>query len=113
MDTGQFPRLFDRRGRHQDDARPCRAAGDPAPLRGFPHRRIDGHHYEVASFKEICELFEDPVMRDQAKYQGFGIGGITSATAAVAIRTFSVASRAARAALPMRRRRRRRIATSP
>jgi uncharacterized protein len=41
---------------------------------------VDGHHYEVASFKEICEYIEDPVMRDQAKYQGFGIGGITSAT---------------------------------
>jgi len=42
---------------------------------------VDGHHYEVASFKEICEYIEDPVMRDQAKYQGFGLGGITSATA--------------------------------
>jgi uncharacterized protein len=42
---------------------------------------IDGHHYEVSSFKEICEYIEDPVMRDQAKYQGFGVGGITSSTA--------------------------------
>ena len=41
---------------------------------------IDGHHYEVSSFAQICDYIEDPVMRDQAKYQGFGIGGITSAT---------------------------------
>ncbi|HEV8014230.1 MAG TPA: hypothetical protein VGP48_01790, partial [Stellaceae bacterium] len=42
---------------------------------------VDGHHYETASYKEICEYIEDPVMRDQAKYQGYGLGGITSATA--------------------------------
>ena len=39
---------------------------------------IDGHHYETYSFKQMCEYIEDPVMRDQAKYQGFGGGGITS-----------------------------------
>jgi predicted TIM-barrel fold metal-dependent hydrolase len=38
---------------------------------------IDGHHYETASFAQICEFIEDPVMRDQAKYQGYGGGGIT------------------------------------
>ncbi len=38
---------------------------------------IDGHHYETESFKAICEYIEDPVMRDQAKYQGFGGAGIT------------------------------------
>jgi uncharacterized protein len=42
---------------------------------------VDGHHYETESFKQICEYIEDPVMRDQAKYQGFGVGGITSSTA--------------------------------
>jgi len=42
---------------------------------------VDGHHMETASFKEICAYIEDPVMRDQALYQGFGAGGITSATA--------------------------------
>ena len=42
---------------------------------------VDGHHMETQSYKEICEYIEDPVMRDQAKYQGFGAGGITSATA--------------------------------
>jgi len=41
---------------------------------------VDGHHYEVASFAQICDFIDDPVMRDQAKYQGFGVGGITSAT---------------------------------
>jgi len=38
---------------------------------------IDGHHYETESFKSIAEYIEDPVMRDQAKYQGFGGAGIT------------------------------------
>ena len=40
---------------------------------------IDGHHYETFHYKQMCEFIEDPVMRDQAKYQGFGGGGITSA----------------------------------
>jgi hypothetical protein len=39
---------------------------------------IDGHHYETASYGRICEYIEDPVMRDQAKYQGMGGGGIAS-----------------------------------
>jgi predicted TIM-barrel fold metal-dependent hydrolase len=43
---------------------------------------IDGHHYETASFAQIAEFIEDPVMRDQAKYQGYGAGGITSGTGA-------------------------------
>src|ERR1700758_3169173 len=40
---------------------------------------VDGHHYETSSFAQICEFIEDPVLRDQAKYQGFGGGGIASA----------------------------------
>ena len=40
---------------------------------------VDGHHYETGSFAQICEFIEDPVIRDQAKYQGFGGGGIASA----------------------------------
>jgi len=43
---------------------------------------IDGHHYETASFAQIAEFIEDPVMRDQAKYQGYGGGGITAGTGA-------------------------------
>ena len=43
---------------------------------------IDGHHYETASFAQIAEFIEDPVMRDQAKYQGYGAGGITQGTGA-------------------------------
>ena len=39
----------------------------------------DGHHYETESFKSIAEYIEDPVMRDQAKYQGFGGTGIAGA----------------------------------
>ena len=41
---------------------------------------VDGHHYENMSFAEITQYIEDPVMRDQVKYQGYGSGGITSAT---------------------------------
>jgi uncharacterized protein len=40
---------------------------------------VDGHHYETLSFDQICDYIEDPVMRDQARYQGFGGGGIASA----------------------------------
>jgi predicted TIM-barrel fold metal-dependent hydrolase len=39
---------------------------------------IDGHHFETLSFAQIVEYIEDPVMRDQAKYQGVGGGGIAS-----------------------------------
>src|ERR1700749_276704 len=39
---------------------------------------VDGHHYESGSYAKICEYIEDPVMRDQAKYQGRGGGGIAS-----------------------------------
>jgi uncharacterized protein len=40
---------------------------------------VDGHHYESGSYAKICEYIDDPVMRDQAKYQGMGGGGIASA----------------------------------
>ena len=40
---------------------------------------IDAHHYETQSFAEICDYIEDPVMRQQAKYQGYGFNGLTSA----------------------------------
>ena len=43
---------------------------------------IDGHHYETASFAKICDYIEDPVMRDQAKYQGFGGSGIAGSNGA-------------------------------
>ena len=39
---------------------------------------IDGHHFETLSFAQIVEFIEDPVLRQQAKYQGYGIPGITS-----------------------------------
>src|ERR1700722_17894997 len=39
---------------------------------------VDAHHYETESFARICDYIEDPVMRDQARYQGFGASGITS-----------------------------------
>jgi uncharacterized protein len=40
---------------------------------------VDAHHYETQSFAEICDYIEDPVMRAQAKYQGYGFNGLTSA----------------------------------
>ncbi|HWE76246.1 MAG TPA: amidohydrolase family protein [Stellaceae bacterium] len=41
---------------------------------------VDAHHYETDSYNEICEYIEDPVMRDQALYQGFGRAGLTTAS---------------------------------
>jgi uncharacterized protein len=43
---------------------------------------VDAHHYETQSFKEICDYIEDPVMREQARYQGYGMGGLTSSAGA-------------------------------
>ena len=43
---------------------------------------IDGHHLETMSYAQIVEYIEDPVLRDQARYQGFGAGGITAPTGA-------------------------------
>jgi uncharacterized protein len=39
---------------------------------------VDSHHYETESFAEILQYIEDPVLRDQARVQGYGRGGITS-----------------------------------
>lgn len=39
---------------------------------------VDAHHYETESFRQIADYIEDPVMRYEAKYQGFGGQGITS-----------------------------------
>jgi predicted TIM-barrel fold metal-dependent hydrolase len=39
---------------------------------------VDAHHYETESFAQICNYIEDPVMREQARYQGYGRQGITS-----------------------------------
>ncbi|HXQ49684.1 MAG TPA: amidohydrolase family protein [Stellaceae bacterium] len=41
---------------------------------------VDGHHWEVASFPQISEFIEDPVLRQQAKYQGYGGSGLTAPT---------------------------------
>jgi hypothetical protein len=40
---------------------------------------VDAHHYETEHFQRICDYIEDPVMRDQARYQGFGAQGLTTA----------------------------------
>ncbi len=41
---------------------------------------VNGHHLELASYAQIVEYIEDPVLRAQAKYQGYGSGGITAPT---------------------------------
>jgi len=43
---------------------------------------VDAHHYETEHFRRICDYIEDPVMRDQAKYQGFGAQGLTTTAGA-------------------------------
>ena len=40
---------------------------------------VDSHHYETESFKEITQYMDNPVMRQEALYQGMSRGGITSA----------------------------------
>jgi predicted TIM-barrel fold metal-dependent hydrolase len=37
---------------------------------------VDSHHYETESFNEICEYIDDPVLRHEAKFQGFSAGGL-------------------------------------
>jgi uncharacterized protein len=39
---------------------------------------VDSHHYETESFKEITQYMDNPVMRQEALYQGMSRGGITS-----------------------------------
>jgi hypothetical protein len=39
---------------------------------------VDSHHYETESFAQILEYIEDPVLRNQARFQGMRDGGITS-----------------------------------
>jgi predicted TIM-barrel fold metal-dependent hydrolase len=41
---------------------------------------VDGHHWEAIQFPQICEYIEDPVLRAQTKYQGYGPRGITAPT---------------------------------
>src|SRR5262249_5770199 len=40
---------------------------------------VDSHHYDTESFKEIAEYMDNPVLREEAKFQGMARGGITSA----------------------------------
>ncbi|HUK59232.1 MAG TPA: amidohydrolase family protein [Stellaceae bacterium] len=39
---------------------------------------VDGHHWEAASYPKITEYIEDPVLRQQTRYQGVGGRGITT-----------------------------------
>lgn len=40
---------------------------------------VDSHHYETEAFSEIANYIENPVLRDEARYQGMARGGIGSA----------------------------------
>src|SRR5438309_10447939 len=39
---------------------------------------VDSHHYETESFKEISAYIRNPVLREEARFQGMARGGITS-----------------------------------
>src|SRR5882757_6992843 len=39
---------------------------------------VDSHHYETESFAEIVNYIRNPVIREEAKFQGMSRGGITS-----------------------------------
>ncbi|HLQ92787.1 MAG TPA: amidohydrolase family protein [Xanthobacteraceae bacterium] len=39
---------------------------------------VDSHHYETESFAEIVSYIRNPVIREEAKFQGMSRGGITS-----------------------------------
>src|ERR1700749_2255831 len=39
---------------------------------------VDSHHYETESFKEISAYIRNPVLREEARFQGMSRGGITS-----------------------------------
>ena len=39
---------------------------------------VDSHHYETEAFYEIAEYIDDPVLRQEAKFQGMSRGGIAS-----------------------------------
>jgi len=42
----------------------------------FPIVDVDSHHYESESFNEIIKYIDDPVLRQQAQFQGFGRNSI-------------------------------------
>ena len=40
---------------------------------------VDCHHYETEAFNEIIQYMDDPVLRNEARYQGMARPGIASA----------------------------------
>lgn len=58
-----------------------RHAAQQADARGYEDILIvdvDSHHYETEAFREIAEYIDDPVLRQEAKFQGMARGGVTS-----------------------------------
>jgi uncharacterized protein len=58
-----------------------RRAANQAAARGYDDFMIvdvDSHHYETEAFQEIADYIDDPVLRQEAKFQGMARGGITS-----------------------------------
>ena len=53
--------------------------GDARGYDDFMIIDVDSHHYETEAFSEIANYIENPVLRDEAKYQGMARGGIGSA----------------------------------
>jgi hypothetical protein len=39
---------------------------------------VDSHHYETEAFGEIAKYIDDPVLREEALFQGMARGGVTS-----------------------------------
>ena len=64
-----------------DTTQLLRKASEQAAERGFDDVLIidvDAHHYETEAFREIAQYIDDPVMRQEALFQGAGSGGIMS-----------------------------------
>jgi uncharacterized protein len=58
-----------------------RHAAQQAEARGYDDILIvdiDSHHYETEAFREITDYIDNPVLRMEAKFQGFTRGGIAS-----------------------------------
>ena len=70
--------------RYADTAAQCRRAGDRRAI-----TRISSSSTSIRittrprPFKEIAQYIEDPVMRQESKYQGMSRGGITSESAPI------------------------------
>ena len=73
--------LRDPRGESFDTSVHLRHAATQAAERHYDEFLIvdvDSHHYETEAFSEIADYIIDPVLREEAKFQGMARGGIAS-----------------------------------